>query len=74
MQARLPIPPSTLHPFDLVKVLDGSQDFRWQEREQGWYSGVLDRNIVHVRQDHGDLEYRAHTNLELPSDLLLPPR
>ena len=64
MLARLPIPPSTLYPFDLAKVLNGSQDFRWQKLEQGWYSGVLDGNIVHVRQDHGDLEYRAHTNLD----------
>ena len=64
MQARLPIPPSTRHPFDLAKVLDGSQDFRWRELEQGWFSGVLDGNIVHVRQDHGGLEYRAHTDLD----------
>ena len=64
MQARLPIPSSTLYRFDLAKILDGSQDFRWQKLEQGWHSGVLDGNIVHVRQDHGDLEYRAHTNLD----------
>ena len=64
MQARLPVPPSTPHPFDLAKVLHSAQDFRWQELGQGWYSGVLDGNIVHVRQDRGDLEYRAHTDLE----------
>lgn len=64
MQACLPIPPSTLHRFDLAKVLDGSQDFRWRELEHGWYSGVLDGNIVHVHQDQGCLEYRAHTNLD----------
>ncbi|MCY4448770.1 MAG: DNA glycosylase [Chloroflexi bacterium] len=64
MQARLPIPSSTLHPFDLANVLDGSQDFRWRKLEQGWHSGVLDGNIVHIRQDHGALEYRAHTNLD----------
>ncbi|MDE2838810.1 MAG: DNA glycosylase [Chloroflexota bacterium] len=64
MQARLPIHPSTRYPFDLARVLDGSQDFRWRKLEQGWYSGVLDRNIVHVRQDHDDLEYRAHTDLD----------
>ncbi len=64
MQARLPIPPSTLHPFDLASVLDGSQDFRWRKLEQGWYSGVLAGNIVHVRQIDGALEYRAHTDLD----------
>ena len=64
MQARLLIPPSTLHPFDLANLLDGSQDFRWRKLEQGWYSGVLDGNIVHLRQDHDHLEYRAHANLD----------
>ncbi len=64
MQARLPIPPSTLHPFDLARVLDGTQDFRWCKLEQGWFSGVLDGNIVHVRQDGGVLEYWAHANLD----------
>ena len=64
MQARLPIPPSTRHSFDLAKVLYSAQDFRWRELGQGWHSGVLDENIVHVRQDDGDLEYRAHTNLD----------
>lgn len=64
MLARLPIPPSTCCPFDLAKVLDGSQDFRWRPLEAGWHSGVLDGNIVHVRQDRGHLEYRAHTNLD----------
>ena len=59
MQARLPIPSSTLHPFDLANVLDGSQDFRWRKLEQGWHSGVLDGNIVHIRQDRSALEYRA---------------
>lgn len=64
MQARLPIPPSTPHPFDLAKVLYSGQDFRWRPLEDGWHSGVLDGNIVHVRQDHGGLEYEAHTNLD----------
>ncbi len=64
MHARLPIPPSNGYPFDLAKVLYSGQDFRWQELGQGWHSGVLDGNIVHVRQGHGDLEYRAHTDLE----------
>lgn len=65
MQARLPIPSSTRHPFDLANVLrDGSQDFRWRPLEDGWFSGVLDGNIVHVRQDGGVLEYRAHADLD----------
>ena len=63
MQGRIPIPPSR-YPFDLAKVLDGSQDFRWRELEDGWHSGVLAGNIVHVRQDHDHLEYCAHANPE----------
>ena len=64
MHARLPIPQSTRHPFDLAKVLDGSQDFRWCKLDQEWFSGVLDGNIVHVRQCDGYLEYRACTDLD----------
>ena len=63
MHARLRIPPSPRHPFDLAKVLYSGQDFRWRPLEDGWHSGVLNGNIVHVRQDGGDLEYRADTDL-----------
>ena len=64
MHARLPIPSSD-YPFDLARLLDNAdQDFRWRELEQGWYSGVLNGNIVHVRQDGDHLEYRANANLD----------
>ncbi len=64
MHARLPIPSSD-YPFDLARLLDNAdQDFRWRKLEQGWYSGVLDGNIVHVRQDGDHLEYRANANLD----------
>ena len=64
MHARLPIPPSPRHPFDLAKILYSGQDFPWRPLEDGWFSGVLNGNIVHVRQDDGYLEYRAHTDLD----------
>lgn len=54
-------------PFDLAGILDGTQDFRWLPRQDGWYSGVLSGNIVHLRQVSGFLEYRAGEDL---ADLL----
>lgn len=51
-------------PFDLADVLDGTQDFRWFCRQDGWYSGVLAGNLLHVRQVHGGLEYRAENDLD----------
>ena len=58
---------SVAQPFDLADVLDGTQDFRWCLRQDGWYSGVLDGNLLHVRQVSGGLEYRAEN---APTDLL----
>ena len=43
---------------------DGTQDYRWRARDDGWYSGVLDGHPVHVRQIHGALEYRADSDLD----------
>lgn len=54
-------------PFDLADILDGTQDFRWFLRQDGWYSGVLAGTLLHVRQVHGGLEYRAENDL---TDLL----
>ena len=53
--------------FDLPKLLDGTQDFRWRPLPDGWHSGVLDGHIVHLRQSDDTLEYRAHTDV---TDLL----
>ena len=64
MQGRIELPRSTNHPFDLTKTLDGSQDFRWQSLDDGWHSGVLNGNLVHLRQNGDTLEYRAHINLD----------
>ena len=64
MQGHIELPQSINHPFDLAKTLDGSQDFRWQSLDDGWHSGVLKGNLVHLRQNVGALEYRAHTNLD----------
>ena len=53
--------------FGLADILDGTQDFRWLLRQDGWYSGVLDGNLVHLHQVGGVLEYRAENDL---TDLL----
>ena len=50
--------------FDLDAVLDGTQDFRWRQWRDGWRSGVLDGNLVHVRQVDGRLEYRAGSDVD----------
>ena len=51
-------------PFDLDQILDGTQDFRWRPRKDDWHSGVLDGKLVHLRQVDGDVEYRAHSDLD----------
>ncbi len=48
--------------FDLSAILDGTQDFRWRSREGDWYSGVLDRQFVHVHQVGRLIEYRADSD------------
>ena len=53
--------------FDLADILDGTQDFRWLLTQDGWYSGVLGGNLVHLRQAGGVLEYRAQEDV---ADLL----
>ena len=50
-------------PFKLADVLDGTQDFRWRRLRNGWRSGVLAGNLLHLRQVEGDLEYRAKNDL-----------
>ena len=40
-----------------------AQDFRWRPRADGWHSGVLRGNLVHLRQRGDRLEYRADSDL-----------
>ena len=51
-------------PFNLCEVLSGAQDFRWRPRKDGWHSGVLCGNLVHLRQVDNNLEYRATSDLD----------
>ena len=50
--------------FDLDAVLNGTQDFRWRPWRDGWHSGVLDGNLVHVRQVARGVEYSAASDLD----------
>ena len=49
--------------FDLGKCLCFAQDFRWRDRGDGWHSGVLSGNLVHIRQNGDALEFLAHSDL-----------
>ena len=49
--------------FDLGKCLYMAQDFRWREIGDGWHSGVLHGNLVHLRQNGDGLEFLAHSDL-----------
>ena len=51
-------------PFNLDAVLGGTQDFRWLPRKDGWHSGVLIGNLVHIRQVKGGVEYLADTDID----------
>ncbi|MXZ90773.1 MAG: hypothetical protein F4Z05_04780 [Chloroflexi bacterium] len=46
-------------PFNLELSLMMGQAFRWRELGDGWFSGVLGENLVHVRQNDGGIEYRV---------------
>ena len=49
--------------FDLGRCLYLAQDFRWRPRADGWHSGVLSENLLHIRQNGHRLEYRADSDL-----------
>ena len=51
------------HHFDLDAVLNGTQDFRWRQWKDDWYSGVLSEKLIHVRQIDRGVEYRADSDL-----------
>ena len=50
-------------PFDLDECLYMAQDFRWCKIGDGWHSGVLRGNLIHIRQNDRGVEYRAHSDL-----------
>ena len=49
-------------PFDLKLSLTMGQAFRWRPLGDGWFSGVIGENLIHIRQVgglNGPVEYRT---------------
>ena len=46
-------------PFDLALSLTMGQAFRWRPLGEGWFSGVIGENLVHIRQTENGVEYRV---------------
>ena len=66
---QLRIRQSNKYPFKLGDVLNGTQDFRWCRRDDGWYCGVLAGHHIHVRQCGNVLEHCSGSDTDL-TDLL----
>ncbi len=68
---QLYIPQNDKHPFGLktITTLTLGQDFRWRELGDGWYSVVLDGNLIHMRQNDRGVEYMTDSNSNV-NDLL----
>ena len=62
---QLIIPPSDKHPFDLKTIKTLGQDFRWRKLRDGWYSVVLDGNLIHMRQNDRGVEYESDSGANL---------
>ena len=56
---------SCKYPFDLDKVLYAAQDFRWCKWDDDWHSGVLNGNLIHIRQVDDVLEYKSNSDSDL---------
>ncbi len=65
MTRTLELNQSTKYPFELDKVLYAAQDFRWCKWDDEWHSGVLDGNLIHIRQVENVLEYKSHSDADL---------
>ena len=46
-------------PLDLKLSLTMGQAFRWQSKNDGWYSGVLRGKLFHVKETAGGVDYRV---------------
>ena len=61
-------------PFDLAASLESGQAFRWireQEGAHGWFSGVVQGNLIRIRQtNQGTVEFHSSQPVELTRHLL----
>ena len=55
-------------PFDLAESLESGQAHRWRRLPDGWYSGVLGRYLLHLRQCADGVEYRVASADARPPD------
>ena len=62
---QLVIDPNDKHPFDLAEITTLGQDFRWRKLRGGWYSVVLDGNLIHMRQNDRGVEYMTDSDRDL---------
>lgn len=62
---RLPIDQSTKYPFCLNTCAEAAQDFRWRKLGSGWYSTVLNGNLIHMRQNDDGVEYESNSDANL---------
>ena len=46
-------------PLNLELTLTMGQAFRWRPLGDGWFSGVIGENLVHIRQTNDGVEYRV---------------
>ena len=46
-------------PLDLKLSLTMGQAFRWQSKNDGWYSGVFRGKLFHVKETAGGIDYRV---------------
>ena len=61
-------------PFDLAASLESGQAFRWsreQDGADGWFSGVVQGNLIRIRQSsRGTVEFQSSQPAELTRHLL----
>ena len=46
-------------PFNLAESLESGQAHRWRKLDDDWYSGVLGRRLIHIRQNATGAEYNV---------------
>ncbi len=66
---QLMIKQSNKYPFCLDTCAEAAQDFRWWKLGGGWYSVVLNGNLIHIRQCGDVLEYYSDQDQDLNSFL-----
>src|SRR5512143_2098410 len=45
--------------FDLAATLESGQAFRWRREADGWYVGVIGRQVFRLRQNGATLAWQA---------------